>query len=130
MNFYKPTLKEFFTALFPRGNYRYYVMYFFFILVIGVMSVVMVTMMGILDNGNTIDTGTSVTHMDYEISHRIAEWVYPIITNLLNLYGYVMAILICHTAFSLIFDIAYKIRDFFIWADLINPLRDYRGGLG
>ena len=92
-------------ALFPEGNYHYYIAYLSALLFFAVATYSLIFMLGMLDNGITISTDTFVTHMDFRTSHWIKEPWFKIISILSDEAGIIYAILAIHTGLSIFFDI-------------------------
>jgi len=99
----KEKVIKFLNFLFPKGNWRYYLMYLSSLFVLGMSSIFMAVFINLMIYGTTIDSGTYVTHMDF--SGRIpTDYAISVMGQLYNLFGYLWLIMAVHTGLSLISD--------------------------
>jgi hypothetical protein len=103
----KEKVIKFLEFLFPKGNYRYYVMYLSSMLVLSVMLMTMVIVMDIMIGGIYVSTEGFVAHITSSFPPR-SDFAMEIVNKLYNLSGYILLIFAVHTALSLIADFVVR----------------------
>jgi len=103
----KEKVIKFLNFLFPAGNFRYYVMYLSSLLVLAIALLVIVIMMGLMVNGDTVATDGFVAHITSSFPPR-SDFAMMVINNLYNLFGCLWLIMAIHTGLSIVADFAVR----------------------
>lgn len=82
-----------------------YWLYYSFIVMYPIYSMLAILIMGYLDTGSVISTDTFYAVMQFQTSHACPKWVFDLIGCALTEAGYVWLMLVVHTIASTSIDI-------------------------
>lgn len=92
--------------VFPEENYLMYWLYYSFIFIYPIYTILTIVFIGYLDTGTIVSTDTFYAIEMFKTSHACPSWIMDLIGIALNESGYLWLVLLAHTVASTFVDIA------------------------